>query len=81
MITTSIVIGMEDNFPIILKSTGLAKDLDIAKWIFDHVGWNSGEYYPCLFYEIERTHWHESENSLSIDKSTLFILGHCLIMN
>lgn len=82
MIQTSILLELDGNWPIWNKSTGLAKSLPIALWLFEYCGWKrEGFQYPDLAYVVETIEWPEGDDIYPWDKSELFILNNRLIMN
>ena len=81
MIKTSIVLGFQDNIPVEYRSTGLAKDLSTAKWLFCLTGWGNSEGQPKLFYETIKVDWPEGNALFKVDNTTLWSLGHKIILN
>lgn len=82
MITTYIALGEEENYPTWHKSTGLAKSLSIARWMFEFCGWKSpGKQFPDIGYVEEVVEWPEGDKYFPSIETELWVLGSCLQMN
>lgn len=78
---TAIIIGFEGQFPIWYKFEGLAKDLNVAKWIFNYCGWNSINKNSQLLICEETIDWKEGDKYFPCNSLEVFILGNKIIMN
>lgn len=81
MLKTSIILHIEDNFPVCHKYTGLAQNLEVAQWMFELTGWKGKKQYPGLSYEVDRIQWEESEQFFPTDRGVIWLLGHKVILN
>lgn len=81
MIQTSIILSIEDNFPIWYQHDGFAKNQAIAEWLFAFCGWPKK--YPSaeLAICIDIIEWPESDTFFPCNQDKLWILGGCLLMN
>ena len=80
MIKTNIILGMDGNFPILHKNEGLAKNIDIAIWLFSYCEWDKNKEYELAINE-ETIPWEEGSQYFNFNKNELFILGEKLILN
>lgn len=87
MIKTLILLGIKENRPIWYKTTGLAKNMDIARWLFSYSGWsNKGGNFPEIvtYYEVIESKVEDSfeDNSLFVDEAdTMWVLGSAVLLN
>jgi hypothetical protein len=82
MIKTSIILGIQDGFPIWSPCDGFAKNLSIAKWLFSFCGWkNEQSTYPELTYQIATVDCSEGAVFYFYDPTKLYVLGKCIFLN
>jgi hypothetical protein len=81
MLKTSIVLRMDGNWPVLHKNDGLAKNLEVAKWLFSYCGWRTKKSFPSLFWEIERQEWQEGDIIFPSNLTEFWVLGARMKMN
>ncbi|PAC27811.1 hypothetical protein [Flectobacillus sp. BAB-3569] len=81
MQTTVILIGKDGRFPIWNKQEGLAKNDEIAIWLFKYCGWYCGQEFPQLLISEEEIPWKEGSEFFNHNPLHLYVLGERIIMN
>ncbi len=81
MVKTLIVLGLEENCPILHKAEGLAKNLRVAQWLFEFCGWKTKGYYPELTHIEITIDWPEGSLIFPCDMTQLWVLGDCMYLN
>ncbi|QKZ12786.1 hypothetical protein [Spirosoma sp. KUDC1026] len=82
MIRTSIILELDGKWPVWHQETGLAKNAEVANWLFMFCGWNDGTTrYPCLCTQQIQEDWAEIDPETSCDIRAHWVLGNRLLLN
>lgn len=80
MMTTAIILRLEGNWAIWHKYDGLAKNEEIARWMFKLCGWETDQEYPYLSICIEVVEC-KGDVYFPGNQTQLWVLGSCLYLN
>jgi hypothetical protein len=82
MIRTSIILELDGKWPIWHQETGLAKNAEVANWLFAFCGWNDGKAsYPSLCIRQIREDWAETDPTTPCDTREHWVLGNRVSLN
>jgi len=81
MIRTYILLEMDGSFPVWLKLIGIARDMQIARWLFNHCGWsNADSELPDLAQLVESVDCENCADNRPVERD-IFVLGSRLLYN
>ncbi len=81
MTRINIITGVVNNRPVIYDYTGLAKNKEIALWMFSKCGWASLSKDCDLAMHVETIPWPEGSKYFPCDMTQLWVLGGCMHLN
>lgn len=82
MMRTSIILELDGKWPIWHQATGLAKNVEVANWLFMLCGWNDGTtHYPSLCTQEIREDWSEIHLTTPCDIRENWVLGDRISLN
>jgi|GEM_PF-5875685 hypothetical protein len=82
MIRTSIILELDGKWPIWHQATGLAKNVEVANWLFTLCGWNDGTaLQPSLCTRKIREDWGDVDPEMPCDTRAHWVLGNRVSLN